>query len=45
MESTGDCTISGRTAFYSLFYDDFEAMENGYRCAINDIKEKYINED
>lgn len=29
----------------SLFQDDFEAKENGYRCAINDIKEKYINED
>ena len=30
----------------SLFHDDdFEAKENGYRCAINDIKEKYINED
>ena len=30
----------------SLFHDDlFEAMENGYRCAINDIKEKYIDED
>lgn len=30
----------------SLLYDDlFEAMENGYRCAINDIKEKYIDED
>ena len=29
----------------SLFHDDlFEAMENGYRCAINDIKEKYIDE-
>ncbi len=30
----------------SLLHDDlFEAMENGYRCAINDIKEKYIDED
>lgn len=30
----------------SLFHGDlFEAMENGYRCAINDIKERYINED
>lgn len=30
----------------SLFHDDlFEAMENGYRCAINDIKERYIEED
>ena len=29
-----------------LLNDDlFEAMENGYRCAINDIKEKYIDED
>ena len=28
----------------SLFHDDFEANENGYRCAINDIKEKYIDE-
>ena len=29
----------------SLFHDDlFEAMEDGYRCAINDIKEKYIDE-
>lgn len=29
----------------SLFHDDFESMKNGYRCAINDIKEKYIDED
>ena len=30
----------------SLLHDDlFEANENGYRCAINDIKEKYIDED
>lgn len=30
----------------SLLHDDlFEANKNGYRCAINDIKEKYINED
>ena len=29
----------------SLLHDDlFEANENGYRCAINDIKEKYIDE-
>ena len=27
----------------SLFHD--EANENGYMCAINDIKEKYIDED
>ena len=27
----------------SLLHDDlFESMEDGYRCAINDIKEKYI---
>ncbi len=30
----------------SLLHDDlFESMEDGYRCAINDIKEKYIEED
>ncbi len=30
----------------SLLNDDlFEAMENGYRCAISDIKKRYINED
>ena len=30
----------------SLLNDDlFEAMENGYRFAINDIKKRYINED
>ena len=28
----------------SLFHEDHEAMENGYRCAINDIKERYIDE-
>ena len=29
----------------SLLHDDlFEDMENGYRCVINDIKEKYIDE-
>lgn len=28
----------------SLLHDDFEANENGYRCVINDIKEKYIDE-
>lgn len=29
----------------SLLHDDFfETIENGYRCAINDIKEKYIDE-
>ena len=27
----------------SLFHENPEATENGYRCAINDIKEKYIN--
>ena len=26
-------------------HEDYEAMENGYRCAINDIKEKYIEEE
>lgn len=30
----------------SLLHDDlFESMEDGYRCAINDIKERYIEED
>lgn len=29
----------------SLFHDNPESMEDGCRCAINDIKEKYINED
>lgn len=29
----------------SLFHKNPEAMEDGYRCAINDIKEKYTNED
>lgn len=29
----------------SLFHKNHEAMEDGYRCAINDIKEKYIEED
>lgn len=28
----------------SLFHKNPEAMEDGYRCAINDIKEKYIDE-
>lgn len=28
----------------SLFHDSSEVMENGYRCVINDIKEKYIDE-
>ena len=29
----------------SLLRDDlFEVMEDEYRCAINDIKEKYIDE-
>ncbi len=29
----------------SLFHENPEATENGYRCAINDIKEKYIDEE
>ena len=30
----------------SLLHDDlFESMEDGYRCAINDIKERYIEDD
>lgn len=29
----------------SLFHKNPEAMEDGYRCVINDIKEKYTNED
>lgn len=29
----------------SLFHKNPEAMEDGYRYAINDIKEKYIEED
>ena len=30
----------------SLLHDDlFESMEDGYRCAINDIKERYIEEE
>lgn len=46
MESTGNCAISGGQLSNSLLNDDlFEAMEDGYRCAINDIKEKYIEED
>ena len=27
----------------TYFYENVEANENGYRCAINDIKEKYID--
>ena len=29
----------------SLFHKNPEAMEDGYRCAIQDIKEKYIDEE